>query len=165
VITIERVSWDDPRAVALRDAMDADMHLRYGQPGDGSEPPEIAAERARALAVDSASVVTSLLAVDETGNAVGHIGVRWLDGDLELKRLMVLDVARGKGAAKALLGESEAVGREQGVPRLILQTGDKQPEAVRLYERTGWRRIPIYGPYAATMPFSICFEKTLGGPA
>ncbi|MBK0297397.1 GNAT family N-acetyltransferase, partial [Bacillus sp. S34] len=64
-------------------------------------------------------------------------------------------------AATALLAEGEQVAREQGAERLILQTGDKQPEAVALYEKTGWTRIPVYEPYAATMPWSFCFEKAL----
>lgn len=38
MITIERVAWEDPRAVALRAAMDDDMHARYGV-GDGTEDP------------------------------------------------------------------------------------------------------------------------------
>jgi GNAT superfamily N-acetyltransferase len=161
VITIERVDWLDPRSVALRDVMDDDMSARYGSHED-AEPPEQSAERNRALAVDPATVVTSILALDEEGVAVGHIGVRWLGDELELKRLIVLEAARGQGAAKALLAESEAVGREVGASRLVLQTGAKQPEAVGLYERTGWRRIPIYHePYARTMPLSLCFDKSL----
>ncbi|WIB63336.1 GNAT family N-acetyltransferase [Curtobacterium sp. MCBD17_040] len=161
MITIERVAWEDPRAVALRAAMDDDMHARYGV-GDGTEDPARAAERERALHVDPETVVAAILAVDERGEAVGHIAVRWLGDELELKRLIVLAAARGQGAATALLAESEAVGREVGAHRLVLQTGDKQPEAVALYDKTGWRRIPIYSAaYARTMPFSICFDKHL----
>ncbi|WNY33360.1 GNAT family N-acetyltransferase [Curtobacterium flaccumfaciens] len=73
----------------------------------------------------------------------------------------MLASARGKGAATALLDECERVGRELGAPRLILQTGDKQPDAVALYRKTGWDQIDVYEPYAATMPWSFCFEKTL----
>ncbi|MFZ7088961.1 GNAT family N-acetyltransferase [Curtobacterium sp. RRHDQ10] len=170
MITIERVSWDDPRGVALRAAMDEDMHVRYARPADDPEPKDVTDARDRALSVDPDRVVTSILAIDEAGVAVGHIAVRRLrtaiegaepTDELELKRLMVLDSARGKGAASALLAESESVGREVGAARLILQTGDKQPEAVALYGKQGWRRIENYEPYAAVMPFSICFAKDL----
>ena len=51
--------------------------------------------------------------------------------------------------------------REQGAARVILQTGDKQPEAVALYRKTGWQQIDVYEPYAATMPWSFCFAKAL----
>jgi GNAT superfamily N-acetyltransferase len=160
VITIERVSWDDPRAVVLRARMDDEMHERYGSSNPG-EDPAVTAERGRALSVDPATIVTSLLAVDEAGEAVGHIAIRRLGDEVELKRLIVLGSARGKGAATALLDACEQVGRELGAPRLILQTGDKQPDAVALYRKTGWREIPVYEPYIATMPWSFCFEKAL----
>ena len=160
MITIERVAWEDPRGVALRARMDEEMHERYGS-SNGDEDPAVTAERNRALAVDPSTVITSLLAVDDAGEALGHIAVRRLGADVELKRLIVLPAARGMGAATALLHESERVGREQGATRLILQTGDKQPEAVALYEKTGWSPIPVYEPYAATMPWSFCFEKAL----
>ncbi|MGN7191939.1 MULTISPECIES: GNAT family N-acetyltransferase [unclassified Curtobacterium] len=160
MITIERVGWDDPRGVELRATMDQEMHERYG-PGNAGEDPAVNAERNRVLAVDPATVISSVLAIDEDGSALGHIAVRWLGDEVELKRLIVLAAARGKGAATALLAESEQIAREQGVARVILQTGDKQPEAVALYEKTGWEPIPIYEPYAATMPFSRCFAKAL----
>jgi GNAT superfamily N-acetyltransferase len=166
VITIERVPWDDPRGVALRAAMDVDMHERYDVHDGVEESPDVTAERDRVLAVHPAQVVTSLLAIDDDGTPVGTITVRRLPvaesrEEIELKRLMVLAAARGKGAAKALLAECEVIGRELHAPRLILQTGDRQPEAVALYEKTGWTRIPIFGDYEATMPFSLCFEKVL----
>ncbi|WIB77832.1 GNAT family N-acetyltransferase [Curtobacterium sp. MCPF17_002] len=160
MITIERVSWDDPRGVVLRARMDDEMHERYGS-SNGDEDPAISAERNRALAVDPSTVITSVLAIDESGEAVGHIAIRRLGDEVELKRLIVLTSARGKGAATALLDECERVGREVGAARLILQTGDKQPDAVALYEKTGWDRIPVYEPYIATMPWSFCFEKAL----
>lgn len=160
MITIERVSWNDPRSVVLRARMDDEMHERYGS-SNGDEDPAITAERSRALSVDPSTVVTSVLALDESGDAVGHIAIRRLGDEVELKRLIVLTSARGKGAATALLDESERIGRELGAPRLILQTGDKQPDAVALYEKTGWNPIAVYAPYAATMPWSFCFEKAL----
>ncbi|MEK6309655.1 MAG: GNAT family N-acetyltransferase, partial [Curtobacterium sp.] len=160
VITIERVAWDDPRGVALRATMDEEMHERYGS-ANAAEDPAVTAERNRVLTVDPADVITSLLAIDEDGTALGHIAVRRLGDEVELKRLIVLSAARGKGAATALLAEGEQVAREQGAARVILQTGDKQPEAVALYRKTGWEQIPVYTPYAETMPWSFCFAKAL----
>ena len=59
------------------------------------------------------------------------------------------------------MAEVEAVARAAGARRLILQTGHRQPEAVHLYERVGYRRIPTYEPYVEALPNSICFEKVL----
>ena len=157
MITIERVSWEDPRAVELRARMDEEMHERYGS-ANADEDPAVVAERNRALAVDPATVITSLLAIDESGDAIAHIAVRWLGSEVELKRLIVLSSARGKGAATALLDTCAEVGREVGASRLVLQTGDKQPDAVALYEKTGWRRIRCRA-YAATMPWSFCLTR------
>ncbi|MCS6587974.1 hypothetical protein [Curtobacterium flaccumfaciens] len=38
MITIERVSWDDPRSVVLRARMDDEMHERYGSANAGEDP-------------------------------------------------------------------------------------------------------------------------------
>lgn len=160
MITIERVAWEDPRGVVLRATMDEEMDERYGS-SHADEDPAITAERSRVLAVDPATIITSILALDEDGTPLGHIAVRRLGDEVELKRLIVLAAARGKGAATALLAEGERVAREQGASRVILQTGDKQPEAVALYRKTGWTQIPVYAPYAETMPWSFCFEKSL----
>ncbi|WP_255359407.1 hypothetical protein [Frondihabitans sp. PAMC 28766] len=43
----------------------------------------------------------------------------------------------------------------------MLQTGDRQPDAVRLYERFGYTPIPVYEPYVEAIPFSLCYEKRL----
>ncbi|TDN43868.1 acetyltransferase (GNAT) family protein [Curtobacterium flaccumfaciens] len=160
MITIERVPWEDPRAVALRARMDEEMHERYAS-ATVDEDPAVTAERNRALSVDPSTVVSSVLAVDDDGEAIGHIAIRRLGDETELKRLIVLASARGKGAATALLDECERIGREAGATRLILQTGDRQPDAVALYEKTGWSPIPVYEPYIATLPWSFCFEKAL----
>ena len=58
------------------------------------------------------------------------------------------------------MAELERIAAERGAQRLILQTGDRQPEAVTLYERIGYTRIPIYAPYLE-ISFSQCFEKPI----
>lgn len=74
---------------------------------------------------------------------------------------MVSDDQRGRGIDRALMGELERIGREGHAPRLILHTGDNQPEAVALYLRLGWTAIPVYPPYLGTIPGSLCFGKVL----
>jgi putative acetyltransferase len=47
---------------------------------------------------------------------------------------------------------------ELSFEKCILETGKRQPEAIRLYEKNGYKRIPNYGQYAQ-IENSVCFEK------
>jgi GNAT superfamily N-acetyltransferase len=158
-VTVERVAWNDARAVELRRLMDVDMAERYGDGRD--EPPELVRKRARALSVRTADIRATLLAIAEDGASVGHIALRTLGDEWEIKRLLVLPGMRRRGVARALLAAVEDIARGNGARRVILQAGDRQPEAVALYERHGYTRIPVYEPYVETMPWSFCFEKPL----
>jgi hypothetical protein len=44
--------------------------------------------------------------------------------------------------------------------RLVLEAGDRQSEAIRLYERAGFVAIPCFGEYAEAV-LSRCFEKVI----
>ncbi|WP_084727389.1 GNAT family N-acetyltransferase [Rhodococcoides yunnanense] len=114
-------------------------------------------ERTKANAVAPETVFRTFVTY-RGAQPVGHAAVRWNGADLELKRMFVHAEHRGSGVSSALLDAVENAAREQSLPRLILQTGDRQPDAVRLYEKSGYTRIPIFSPYEA-MPFSNCFEK------
>ncbi|WP_437818266.1 GNAT family N-acetyltransferase [Sorangium sp. So ce1078] len=67
---------------------------------------------------------------------------------------------RGRGVARAVLAALEEEARRLGVTRLVLETGERQPEALALYSRTGFRRIPPFGEYVDS-PLSVCLEKLL----
>jgi GNAT superfamily N-acetyltransferase len=157
--TFESVEWDDPRAVALRDAMDAEMTVRYHRAEP--EPAEITERRRVSLAVDPALVKATVLAIDADGTPLAHAALRLLGDDWEVKRVIVADGQRGRGIGRALMNHLELLAAAGGAPRLILQTGDRQPDAVALYERVGYTPIPIYEPYVETIPFSLCFEKVI----
>jgi GNAT superfamily N-acetyltransferase len=72
---------------------------------------------------------------------------------MELKRMFVTPAARGTGVAPRLV---EAVVALAGDARVILETGVRQPEAIRLYEKCGFTRIPNYQPYDQD-PLSVCY--------
>jgi ribosomal protein S18 acetylase RimI-like enzyme len=59
-----------------------------------------------------------------------------------------------------MLTELERRARNDGYTTVRLETGERQPEAIRLYERCGYHRIPSYGFYAESGQ-SVCFEKQL----
>ena len=67
---------------------------------------------------------------------------------------------RGRGVARRLLAALEAEAHRAGVRTLRLETGERQPEAIRLYESAGYRPIPPYGQFVGD-PLSRCFEKNL----
>ncbi|WP_150308870.1 GNAT family N-acetyltransferase [Planctomonas psychrotolerans] len=155
---VTRVEWSDPRAVALRTAMDAEMTERYA--GRHDDDPDFPAKAARAFGVAADDVVATVL-MEEAGSAVAHLAVRRLGDRLEVKKVFVSPEARGRGLSRVLLSEAERIARENGAGSLVLQTGDRQPDAVALYESVGYRRIPIYEPYRE-IHNSLCFEKRLG---
>jgi GNAT superfamily N-acetyltransferase len=158
VTTFERVDYVDPRAVELRRLMDVEMSARYEM---GSFPAEQMAGIEAALAVDPASITATVLVFTDAATPVAHAALRPHGDEWEVKRVIVLDTVRGQGIGQALMNELERIALAAGVKRLILQTGDRQPDAVRLYERIGYTPIPAYEPYASVIPQSLCFEKLL----
>ena len=78
----------------------------------------------------------------------------------EIKRLFVLDSARGRGAAKQLMARLEADLLAIGVKLARLETGIHQPEALGLYRRLGYVERGPFGDYAPD-PLSAFFEKAL----
>ena len=79
---------------------------------------------------------------------------------VEVKRMYTLKSHRGKGFAFKVLGELESWSKELGYTRCVLETGKRQPDAIALYQKSGYRVIPNYGQYAE-VENSICFEKSL----
>ncbi len=95
------------------------------------------------------------------GVAAGCVGIKLCDGAYgEVKRMYVRPQFRGEGFAQALLQHVETYTREHGIDCLRLETGIYQTEAIRLYERAGFRRIPPFANYTDD-PLSRCYEKRL----
>ncbi len=98
---------------------------------------------------------------DDDDRAVGCGGIaRFDDTRGEVKRMYVVPEARGRGLGRRLLEELEAEARRLGYASVVLETGDRQQEAVGLYESTGYARIPCYPPYDSR-ELSLCYEKRL----
>jgi putative acetyltransferase len=102
----------------------------------------------------------------QEGAAVGCGGVAFFDGFAEVKRMYVREAARGDGVAQALLAHIEDVTRDAGVLLLRLETGVRQPAAIRLYERFGFQSCAAFPPYTTMAPSaiknSLFYEKNLG---
>jgi putative acetyltransferase len=79
---------------------------------------------------------------------------------MEIKRMYVSPKLRGKGIAVDVLLALENWAKELSYTACVLETGKRQPEAIRLYEKCGYVRIPNYGQYLG-IENSVCFEKKL----
>lgn len=153
--SVERVPFDHPHASALRDE-----HVAFGNSLYADDPAAI--HRGGSEGIDPVSIIATFVAYDEAGVPIGHACLRRLDGpmlgEVEMKRLYVRPASRGSGAADALLAAVEQAARDQGVPRIVIHTGDRQHAALRFYERRGYTPIPVFPPYEA-VTYSLCFEK------
>lgn len=78
----------------------------------------------------------------------------------ELKRMYVLEEYRRRGIALEVLQALEAWAAELNYSKLILETGIAQPEAIGLYQKSGYTLIPNYGQYAG-IENSVCMKKSI----
>ncbi|MGK5679178.1 GNAT family N-acetyltransferase [Actinoplanes sp. URMC 104] len=148
--TIEQRPWDDPAGTALRAAQRAELDLRYGS--DDHEP---------GTPPSAADIDVFLVALASGGVPVGCGALRRLDETTaELKRMYVDPASRGTGVATALLRALEQAAVARRWTTLRLETGPAQPDAIRFYEREGYRRIPLFGPYVGS-DNSVCYERVL----
>jgi GNAT superfamily N-acetyltransferase len=151
VLRIERVGFAEPVARQLVAQALADLGARYG--GEGDETPVAAA--------DFEPPNGAFLVAYRGETPVGCGAWRSHgDGTAELKRMYTVPAARGTGVATAVLAAIEADARRAGRTRVILETGGKQPEAIALYGKLGYRRIPNYG-YYADEPDCLSFARDL----
>ncbi|MBV2356925.1 GNAT family N-acetyltransferase [Streptomyces sp. J2-1] len=158
-MNIRRVRFDHPDAVKLNDEVQAEYHVRYGDGGDATvldatdfDPPRgvyliVYDDRDRPVATGGWRT--------QDHNAEGN-----LDGDAELKRMFVVEQARGLGLARRVLAALEADARAAGRLRMVLETGTKQPEAIALYLSSGYAPCAKFGHYRHHEE-SRCYAKQL----
>jgi GNAT superfamily N-acetyltransferase len=88
-------------------------------------------------------------------------GVKFIDAEYgELKRMYVRPQFRGLGFGKMMLHHLADYARSNGIVLLRLETGIHQREAIGLYERMGFQRVPPFGNYKED-PLSQFYEKLL----
>jgi GNAT superfamily N-acetyltransferase len=127
-----------PEALAMVKAMEQEIDELYADRSGSVH--SVGAPPAEMTPPDGAFVI-----LRSEGRAVGGGGLKRLDSEAcEIKRMYVAPEVRGRGASKDLLVALEDRARELGYSIARLDTGDRQPAAVRLYENAGYRRIPSY---------------------
>ena len=149
-VAVTVVPWDDDDVARLRDEQQAEIYQRYQQ--RDIEPDLLPEEM----------LGTLLVTVDGEAAGCGSLrdGMGYGEGYGELKRMYVRPPLRGRGLGGRILAELVRIAKAGGLTRLILETGELQPEAIRLYRRGGFRRIANYGPYT-DVPTSICYGRWL----
>lgn len=149
-LVLVEAAYDSPLAQELVAEVQAEYVERYGGPDDTPLSP---AE----FAPPGGVFLVALL----DGEPVGTAGLRdHGDGDVELKRMYVRAAHRRRGHARRLLAAVEERALALGHRRLVLETGQMQPEAVALYRSAGYGPIAPYGHYADS-PHSIHLAKVL----
>ena len=150
MITLVRTDSTNQDFVELVKGLDADLAKR-----DGDEHPFYAQYNQ----IDKIRYVV-LAYEDAQPVACGAIK-EYAPRIMEVKRMYTSPESRGKGVATKVLSELEAWARELSYETCILETGKKQPEAIKLYQKNGYQIIPNYGQYA-NVENSLCFEKSIG---
>lgn len=147
--TLTRTDSENPDFIKLVRLLDADLAERDGR------------EHSFYAQFNTIAAIKHVIVDYEDGQPVACGAVKEYEaGIMEVKRMFTLPEYRGKGIAAEVLTALETWAAEMDYRKCILETGMKQPEAIRLYEKSGYRKIPNYGQYAG-VENSVCFEKAL----
>ena len=154
-VTLRQVGYADPVAQHLIERVQQEYVVRYG----GRD----------AAVVDPAEFSPPLglfLVAEVDGVPAGCGGWRVHEqgtegSTVELKRMYVAPTHRRRGLAAVLLAELERTAAAAGHRRLVLNSGDRQPEALALYARAGYSPVSGYGVYADS-PEAVFLGKDLG---
>jgi hydroxymethylpyrimidine/phosphomethylpyrimidine kinase len=145
--TTEPAGYGDPVARQLIDALQGEYVLRYGghdraavDPAEFS-PPEglFLVGRLDGDPVACGGWRRHAEPVPEAGGSTGST--------VEVKRMYIAPRARRRGLARLVLAELERLAAAAGHTYLVLNTGGRQPEAIALYEASGYQPIPAFGHY------------------
>ncbi|MGH3445896.1 MAG: GNAT family N-acetyltransferase [Nocardioidaceae bacterium] len=156
-VAVARIRFDDPQVQTLVARVQEEYVVRYGSPDDTPFDGSVFEPGAGAFFVAT-----------EAGAAVAMGGWRFR-GDVsalggrrtaELKRMYVVPEARRHGLARVVLAHLERTAAREGADLMVLETGIEQPEALALYEATGYVPVPKFGHYAWS-PKSRCLGKRL----
>jgi GNAT superfamily N-acetyltransferase len=149
MITITRTNSDNPDFIVLVKFLDADLAERDG------------ADHSFYSQFNKIDKIKQVVIAFENERPIGCGAIKEYNSDtMEIKRMYTSPDYRGKGVATKLLTALEQWAVELNYKKCILETGKKQPEALRLYKKNGYQPIQNYGQYAG-IENSVCFEKEI----
>ena len=147
MIRIIRTNSDNQDFIQLVKHLDADLAERDGK------------DHSFYAQFNKIDKIKSVVLAYENDKPVGCGAIKEYASDTtEIKRMYIAPESRGKGIASRVLQELELWASELSYEKCILETGKKQPEAIGLYKKNGYKIIPNYGQYAE-IENSLCFEK------
>jgi GNAT superfamily N-acetyltransferase len=152
-LSVEQADPRDESVAVLLRALAAEEAVRYADLGpdtfDSFRPDDVFGGRG------------TFLIARLDGELVGCGALRPMEAEsAEVNRMYVVPSARRRGIARAILRELERSAAEFRYGTIRAETGNRQPEAISLYEDCGFQRARPFGSHAHD-PVSIFFEKTL----
>ena len=148
MINTVRTDAGNPDFISLVHLLNADLAIRDGE------------DHGFYMQYNKLETIKHVLVAYENSEAVGCGAIKkYGPRIMEIKRMFTHPDHRSKGIASKILSELESWARELEYEKCILETGIKQPEAIRVYKRSGYSIIENYGQYAGVLN-SVCFEKT-----
>jgi GNAT superfamily N-acetyltransferase len=152
VVRLRAAGYDSPVARALVAAVQQEYVTRYGGPDEAVVDP------AEFLPPEGLFLVAEI-----DGRPVGCGAWRvHAPGVVEVKRVYVAPTARRLGLAGLIMDALESSAALAGHRSVVLNSGDRQPEALALYAARGYRSVPGYGVYADS-PDAVFLGKQLTG--
>ena len=149
MISFRRTDSDDADFKELVRQLDAELKIRDGE------------DHAFYNQFNSIENIGHALVAYADKRPVGCGAIKKFGTDsMEVKRMFVVPVQRGRGIARKVLEALEQWAAELNCTSIVLETGLKQPEALSLYQKSGYSPIENYGPYVGVSN-SRCFKKTL----
>jgi putative acetyltransferase len=149
MIKIIRTNSDNHDFIHLVKLLDADLAIRDGK------------DHSFYAQYNKIDKIKNVVLAYENERPVGCGAIKEYEPEImEVKRMFVLPEKRKKGIAAKVLLELEHWAKELSYPKCILETGKRQPEAIGLYTKSGYKLIPNYGQYAE-VENSVCFEKEI----
>lgn len=146
---LKRTNSDDIDFINLVALLDQDLKIRDGE------------EHTFYNQFNKIDKIKHVIVFYDNDVAVGCGAFREKESDsVEIKRMYVHPDHRKKGIASQVLAALELWAVELNYPYTVLETGKKQPEAIALYEKSGYEIIPNYPPYE-NVENSVCMKKTL----
>ena len=149
MLKIIRTSSDDQDFITLVKNLDADLAQRDG------------IDHSFYAQFNKIDKIKYVVVAYENNKPAGCGAIKeYAPNTMEIKRMYTSPESRGKGIATRILAELERWATELAYEKCILETGKKQPEAIGLYEKNGYKLIPNYGQYAE-IENSLCFAKVV----